>query len=186
MPLRLARGDRFDRIGEHLTIAHAARIVRELGTRAPLGVADHLTQSIEQAIVCRAERDVAVGAADRLIRRVHPVRGAERGRYAAARKIFGCLPHRQRDARVDERRVDLLSGAGALPMMQRREDARDREQARAEIRERHAGFPRRTARARADHCRRRLGKNAHPDLSCSLLARKRDRSAQHSASHIHE
>ena len=78
------------------------------------------------------------------------MRGAERGRYAAARKIFGCLPHRQRDARVDERRVDLLSGAGALAIMQRREDARDREQARAEIRERHAGFPRRTARLAGD------------------------------------
>ena len=56
------------------------------------------------------ERDVAVGAADRLVRRVHPVRRAERRRDASAGEILGRLPHRQRDAGVDQRRVDLLAG----------------------------------------------------------------------------
>src|SRR6266540_3894948 len=44
----------------------------------------------------------------------------------------------------------------------------------------------RSARANPCDCWRRLGKNTHPYLSRSLLARKRDRSAQHFASHIHE
>ena len=70
-PLRSApaSGSRF--LTRAASLAYS-RIVR------PLGPLEQLAQSPEQAVVRRGERDVPVGAADRLIRRAHPVRGPHR------------------------------------------------------------------------------------------------------------
>src|SRR5262249_26063953 len=137
--------DRLDLVREHSAVPYAAHVVGELRTRAPFAMAEHVAETIPEAIVRGAERDVSVGAPNRLIRRVHAMCGPQCSRYAAAGEIFGRLPHRQRDAGVDERRVDLLSPARALAVVQRGENAGDREEPRAQIGERHARLPRRSA-----------------------------------------
>jgi hypothetical protein len=48
-------------------------------------------------------------------------------------EVLGGLPHRQRQAGIEERRVDVLSAAGARAPMKRREDAGERKQSGAEI-----------------------------------------------------
>ena len=109
-------------------------------------MAEHTAQASKQPIVVGADRDVAVGAANRLIRRVHPVSGSQRRRSSWSREILGGLPHRQRDARLRPASVDVLADAGRVAMMQRREDAGRGEQRRAKIGQRDAGLHRRAAR----------------------------------------
>ena len=142
---RLSDRDRFNPIGQRLTIPHPSRVVGERLVAGPLAMAQNAGQAAEQPLVGGAYRDVSVSAPNRLVRRVHPVRRSQRGGHAGAGEILGRLPHRQRDAGVHQRRVDLLAGAGAMTMLERRENADEREQAGAEIGDRNAGLDRRPA-----------------------------------------
>ena len=76
----------------------------------PFGVAEHARELGEVAIVGGADRDVAVGAAECLIRRGHADAPIRAGRAPApVEKYIGGLPHRQRQAGIDQRRVDVLA-----------------------------------------------------------------------------
>ncbi len=60
-------------------------------------------------------------------------------------EVFGGLPHRERDAGLDERRVDMLADASAITVVEGRQDRRQCEQRGAEIGQRHAHLDRRPA-----------------------------------------
>ena len=99
---------------------------------------EHLADAVKAAIVGAADRDVAVRASERLIRGAHAVRGAEPLRDPAAREVLRRFPHREPDACIEERGVDLLALSCLVAMLERREDADRREHPGAEIRERDA------------------------------------------------
>jgi hypothetical protein len=122
-----------------------AGAVGELGQGAPLGMAEHVAQAPEQALVGGAERDVAVGAADCLIRRDHPVRRSQRLRDPDPGEVLGRLPDRKRHAGIDERRVDLLADAAPMAILDGGENADQREQPRAQVGQRYAGLDGRAA-----------------------------------------
>ena len=71
-------------------------------------------------------------------------RRAEAFRNPAPREELRGFPHRQAHAGIEQRRVDELATAGARAIVQRREDAAQREQPGAEIGERQAGLHRRS------------------------------------------
>ena len=73
------------------------------------------------------------------------MRRTHRPRRAAGREELRRFPDRERHARFDERRVHVLAESGAMTMLERREDTDGREEARAEIRQRHARLHRRAA-----------------------------------------
>ena len=97
------------------------------------GMPERVAETLKQAIGVGANRDVAVGAPDGLIRRAHPMSRPHRLRRPDPGEVFRRLPHRQRDTRLHERRVDPLTAPGAMAVVQRRENAGQREERRAEI-----------------------------------------------------
>ena len=127
------RQHRLDAGREGLPVADAVGIVPVLGVVGPLRMPQGLAQAPERAIVGGPDGQVAVGAADGLVRRVHAVRGPEPLGDAAPREVLRRLPHREGDPGVDERRVDELPEPRARPREQRRQDARDGEEGGAEV-----------------------------------------------------
>src|SRR4029453_8134524 len=83
-------------------------VIDKVGVHGPVLTSEDLAQALKQPIVVRANRHISIRAANGLIRRVHPVRRAQGGWYAGARKVLRPLPDRERHARLDERRVDVL------------------------------------------------------------------------------
>jgi hypothetical protein len=142
---RLPDRDGFDLCRERRAVAHAARVVGKLRQRRPVVAFEDVTELAEQPLVGGAEGDVSVGAPDGLIRRVHAVRRSQRRGYDAARKVFGRFPHRQRDAGVQQRCVDVLADPRTVSGLDGRQNAHRREEPGAEIGQRHARLHRRTA-----------------------------------------
>ena len=66
--------------------------------------------------------------------------------HARPGEVFRRLPHRKRDTGFDERRIDSLTAAGAIAMVQRGENSGEREESRAQIGERQPRFHRRAIR----------------------------------------
>ena len=145
-PVRPGTGlqHRLDAGGEGLPVADAVGVVPVLGIVGPLRMAQGLAQAPERAVVGGPDGQVAVGAPERLVRRVHAVRRPERLRHPAPREVLRRLPHREGDPGVDERRVDELPAPRAGPREQGGQDAGDGEEGGAEVGH---GYPRLDRRA---------------------------------------
>src|SRR6185369_4532537 len=91
----------------------------------------------------RADGEVAVRRAQRLVGRAEAMRGAEWLRCLAGEPVFGGLPYGERHRRLEERRVDVLALAGLLAVLERAQDAVGAEEPRREVGERDARLRRR-------------------------------------------
>ena len=80
---RLPGGFLFDQRASSSRCAMRCELPDESRVEQPLVVAQHARDFLEVAIVGGADRDVAVGAAERLIRSRQAMRGAERRRHLA-------------------------------------------------------------------------------------------------------
>ena len=105
--LRLARPHRrLDQRQQRVLVALAARIGGEARIAQVRVEPQHLHQLAEQRVVRRADREIAlVLGLEQLIGRAQPVPVAERLRHLAGLEIFGRLPGRRRDRRLDQRDV---------------------------------------------------------------------------------
>ena len=151
-------------------VADAARCRRRSrGSARPLRVAEQRAQPLEQPIVGRRQRDVAVGAADRLIRRAHPVRRSHRPAECRRRRNTAPTPT---PTAPRPPRPATYRCTGRCPVrgaiVQRGENGREREQPGAEVGQRHADLHRRPARL-AGH--RHQARHALRDQIEAALAR---------------
>ena len=143
-------GDRLDRGGQRLAMGHAGRIIGESTVARPLAVTERLRELLERALVGGAHRDVAVLAAERLIRGAQAVGRPQRFGHTTPAEVLGGFPYRQRQAGVAERGVDVLAHARAIAVVQRCQDAGECEQARTQVGHGNAGLHRRTSRLAGD------------------------------------
>src|SRR5262245_51999505 len=70
--------DRFNLPVKRVEMPVAPRVVGKLRVGAPFGVTEYFANPSKDALFGAAERHVTVATLDRLVRRIHPVRGAQR------------------------------------------------------------------------------------------------------------
>ena len=85
-----------------------------------------------------AHGEAAVARAKGLVRRVEAMGGPEPARDLSRVPVLRRLPRRQRQPRLEERRVDELAPPRHAPGPERAQDTEDAEEPRAEIGDRHA------------------------------------------------
>ena len=102
MAARFLGRDGLNSLREHRSVSYPARVVGQFGYLPPLRVAQHIAEPTKQALVGRAESDVAVGTSNGLVRSVHPVGRPHRRRHAHSREILGGLPKGKRHSGIDE------------------------------------------------------------------------------------
>ena len=120
------------------------------GSSRQLGRLEHLRQSHVVDLVRRADGDPAVAGLERLVRRGHRMRGAERPDLAAAADENRALPERLHHAGFEQRRVDQLALAALQQMHVGADDAERAEDAGVDVGDRRADLGRRSARIAGD------------------------------------
>ena len=142
---RAAGGDRLDERLERAAILQTLADGVEARVRDQVREIEQRREARPEVVLGGADGEVPVARAERLVRRVQPVRGAESPRDLARVPVLGGLPLAQRHARLEERRVDELAAAGDVPGTERGQDADDGEEAGAEVRDRHPDLDGRAA-----------------------------------------
>src|SRR6267142_2480706 len=144
---RLARGDRLDQRLQLRAMPQAQPDAGEARVAHEVTEAEQRAEAREEVVVGGADGEVAVAGAEGLVGRVEPVRGAEAARHLAGEPVLRRFPRGERQAGLEQRGVHALAAAGHAPRAHRAEDADEREEPRAEIRDRHADLHRRAALA---------------------------------------
>ncbi len=98
----------------------------------------------------RAQRDVAVLRAERLVRRRDSVGRAEAAGHLAGREVAARLPDAERHRRLEQAQVDVLAPPGLLAGDVRRQDGVAAEQRAGQVRDRHADLDGRALRLAGD------------------------------------
>ena len=139
-------------------LARRSEIVEKRSSASSSVPLDHVAQHVPQLLVVRAHHEIAVRAGHRLVGRGHLVGGAQRlGRLAGA-PVFGDVPHRERQRRIEQRRIHILALPRSLRADVGGQRGVDGEQRAADVGDRHAGLHRRAAgiAGHAHHARHRL------------------------------
>src|SRR3546814_17013293 len=76
--------------------------------------AERVAEQAPELLVGGAHDEIAILGAHRLIRRAHAVGGAERLGDLAGAPVFGRVPDREGERRIEQRSVDILTTAGGL------------------------------------------------------------------------
>ena len=142
---RAAGGNRLDERLERGAIRQTLADGVEARVRDQVREIEQRREARPEVVLGGADGEVPVARAERLVRRVQPVRGAESARDLARVPVLRGLPLAQRHARLEERRVDELAAAGDAPGPERGQDADDGEEAGAEVRDRHPDLDGRAA-----------------------------------------
>src|SRR5690348_8043844 len=118
-----ARCHLFDQRDQEVPASVPRGVVLETFVARPLRMVEHIAERPPVTRSRRADREVAVGRADRLIRGRGLVGRTQWAWNLTGREVAPCFPNLERYARLEERYIDELATAGLFAHVQRRDRA---------------------------------------------------------------